>query len=63
MIRKLLSIAGIYFPRAGDVVIDRYDAREKTVEAVEGQRVSVAFFDGATLRRGSLLRRSIVFAR
>lgn len=62
-IRGVLARVGCYRPAAGDVVVDRYDGRHVTVEAVDARRVHVAFFVGGELRRGSLLRRSVAFVR
>lgn len=62
-IRRALARIGFYRPAAGDVVVDRYDGRHVTVEAVSAGRVRAAFLVGDELRRGSLLRRSVAFVR
>jgi hypothetical protein len=48
--------------RAGDVVIDRWDGKRVTVERVEGGRAAVVWFEGTTLRRGSLTTRHLKLA-
>lgn len=48
--------------RAGDVVIDGYDGKRVTVERVEGGRAAVVWFEGTTLRHGSLLTRNLKLA-
>ncbi len=63
MLRRTLARLGSYHPAPGDVVLDRFDRIEKTVESVAGDRVSVEFFDVSGLRRTSLPRRSIAFVR
>lgn len=64
MLRTLLSKVGLYRPRPGDVVRDRYDRTLKTVERATADRVEVVWFDlGGALRRGSLLRRNAEFVR
>lgn len=62
-IRRALARLGYYRPVVGDVVLDRYDRREVTVEAVDDRRVHVAFFVGDRVRRGSLLRKNVGFVR
>lgn len=62
-IRRILARLGFYRPVPGDVVLDRYDGREKTVDTVQGERIVVAYFDFKGLQRASLLRRSVVFVR
>jgi hypothetical protein len=61
--RKILAALGWYSPQPGDVVLDRYDNRLKTVEKVTGDRVAVASFVGDELKRGSLLSRNLTFVR
>jgi hypothetical protein len=63
-VRRALAHVGIYRPRAGDVILDRYDRTEKTVEAVDGDRLRVVFFDDqGAVRRGSLVRWPVSFVR
>jgi len=54
---------GWYRPRPGDVITDRFDSQQKTVEAVDGKRVAVVFFAGPELKRGWLLKRNVSFVR
>lgn len=45
--------------QAGDVVVDKWDGKRKTIERVSGNRAQVVFFEGTTLHRGSLLQRGL----
>jgi len=63
MIRKVLAKFGLYRPRAGDVVLDRWDDCEKTVAGVVGQRATLQYFIGSQLRCDHVPKSSLQFVR
>ncbi len=60
--RTLIKLFGLKLFRAGDVVIDGYNGVQKTVERVTNDRAELCWFEGSTLRRGSLLMRNLTLA-